>query len=188
MKNRAFAYFLSQVSFSCSNQYTKAVTVVIFRLLLTNCRDFYFQGLGLSSSILSFQLFFFASLSVFILSLSPPFFLCVCFRDLLVNQFNLNFLPSISTSTFCTVFRIIDMFPANELAEISVCSLLQTKIALNEFQLPLYNSYFGIKEFSRSNTGFLTLYKYFIDLVMSWFVKSCKSCLSFSYNLSVFSE
>ena len=72
------------------------------------------------------------------------------------------------------------MFSADELAEISACSLLQTKIALNEFQLPLYYSY--------TNTGFLTLYKYFIDLVLSWFVKSCKSCLSFSYNLSVFFE
>ena len=80
------------------------------------------------------------------------------------------------------------MLSANELAKISACSSLQTKIALNEFQLPLYYSYFGITEFSCSNTGFLTMYKYFIDLVMSWFVKSCKSCLSFSYNLSVFSE
>ena len=188
MKNRAFAYFLSQVSSSCRNQYTKAVTLVIFRLLLTNCRDFYFQGLGLSSSILSFQLFFFASLSVFILSLSPPFF-CVCVLPRLTCQsiqsqlsaLNLNF-------NFLHCFRIIDMFSANELAEISACSLLQTKIALHEFQLPLYYSYFGITEFSLSNTGFLTLYKYFIDVVMSWFVKSCKSCLSFSYNLSVFFE
>ena len=180
MKNRAFAYFLSQVSSSCRNQYTKAVTLVIFRLLLTNCRDFYFQGLGLSSSILSFQLFFFASLSVFILSLSPPFFF-VCVLPRLTCQsiqsqlsaLNLNF-------NFLHCFGIIDMFSADELAEISACSLLQTKIALNEFQLPLYYSY--------TNTGFLTLYKYFIDLVMSWFVKSCKSCLSFSYNLSVFFE
>ena len=124
-------------------------------------------------------------------TLSTIFF-CVCVLPRLTCQsiqsqlsaLNLNF-------NFLHCFRIIDMFSANELPEISACSLLQTKIALNEFQLPLYYSYFGITEFSLSNTGFLTLYKYFIDLVMSWFVKSCKSCkscLSFSYNLSVFFE
>ena len=115
-----------------------------------NCRDFYFQGLGLYSSILSFQPFFLASLRVFILSLPQPFFF-LCFRDLPVNQFNPNFLPSISI-----------------------------EIARNEFQLPLYCSYFGITEFSRSNTGFSTLKKYLIDPVISWFVKSCNGCLSFS--------
>ena len=73
--HRTFAYFLGQVQLNCSNQYTKAVTLVIFRLLLTNCRDFYFQGLVLYSSIL-FS-FFFASLRVFILSLSPLFFFLV---------------------------------------------------------------------------------------------------------------
>ena len=143
----------------------------------------------MSSSILSFQLYFFASLSVFILSLSPLFFFCVSVLPRLTCQsiqsqfsaLHLNF-------NFLHCFGMIDMLSANELAKISACSLLQTKIALNEFQLPLYYSYFGITEFSRSNTGFLTMYKYFIDLVMSWFVKSCKSCLSFSYNLSVFSD
>ena len=79
MKNRAFAYFLSQVSSSCSNQYTKAVSLVIFRLLPTNCRDFYFQGLGLSFSILSFQLYFFCFVECFhSFTLSTIFFVCVC--------------------------------------------------------------------------------------------------------------
>ena len=119
--HRTFAYFLGQVQLNCSNQYTKAATLVIFRLLLTNCRDFYFQDLVLYSSLL----FFFVSLRVFILSLSPAFFF-LCSRDFPVNQFNPSFLPSIST-----------------------------KIARNKFQLPLYYSYFGITEFSRSNTGFL---------------------------------
>ena len=34
-----------------------------------------------------------------------------------------------------------------------------------------------------SDTGFFSLFKYFIDLILSWFVESCKSCFSFSYNL-----
>ena len=119
--HRTFAYFLGQVQLNCSNQYTKAVTLVIFRLLLTTCRDFFFR-----TQFCTFQyFFFFASLRVFILSLSPAFFF-LCSRDFPVNQFNPNFLPSIST-----------------------------KIARNEFQLPLYYSYFGITEFSRLNTGFL---------------------------------
>ena len=98
-------------------------------------------------------IFFFASLGVFILSLPPPLFFFLCYRDLPVNQFNPNFLPSISTKT-----------------------------ARNEFQLPLNCIFFGITEFSRSNTGFsnLTLKKYLIDPVMSWFIKRCESCLSFS--------
>ena len=81
------------------------------------------------------------------------FFFFLCYRDLPVNQFNPNFLPSISTKT-----------------------------ARNEFQLPFNCSLFGITEFSRSNTGFsnLTLKKYLIDPVMSWFIKRCKSSLSFS--------
>ena len=106
-----------------------------------NCRDFYFQGLGLYSSILSFQPFFLASLRVFILSLPPPFFSCA----------SATYLPSISI-----------------------------EIVRNEFQLPLYCSYFGITEFSRSNTGFSTLKKYLVYPVISWFVKSCNGCLSFS--------
>ena len=60
-------------------------------------------------------------------------------------------------------------------------NLLLTSYELSRFlfQLPLYWSYFGITEFSRSNTGFSTLKKYLIDPVMSWFAKSCSSCLSF---------
>ena len=98
-------------------------------------------------------IFFFALLRVFILSHPPPLFFFLCYRDLPVNQFNPNFLPSISTKT-----------------------------ARNEFQLPFNCSLFGITEFSRSNTGFsnLTLKKYLIDPVMSWFIKRCKSSLSFS--------
>ena len=119
--HRTFAYFLGQVQLNCSNQYTKAVTLVIFRLLLTNCRDFFFQGLVLYFSILFFLL---RCVFSFFHFLQDFFFLCS--RDFPVNQFNPNFLPSIST-----------------------------KIARNEFQLPLYYSYFGITEFSRLNTGFL---------------------------------
>ena len=120
--HRTFAYFLGQVQLSCSNQYTKAVTLVIFRLLLTNCRDFYFQDLVLYSSIL----FFFLLRCVFSFFHFLQHFFFLCSRDFSVNQFNPNFLPSIST-----------------------------KIARNEFPLPLYYSYFGITEFSRSKTGFL---------------------------------
>ena len=81
------------------------------------------------------------------------FFFFLCYRDLPVNQFNPNFLPSISTKT-----------------------------ARNEFKLPFNCSLFGITEFSRSNTGFsnLTLKKHLIDPVMSWLIKRCKSSLSFS--------
>ena len=120
--HRTFAYFLGQLQLNCSNQFTKAVTLVIFRLLLTNCRDFYFQGLVLYSSIL----FFFCFVACFHSFTFSSIFFFLCSRDIPVNQFNPNFLPSIST-----------------------------KIARNEFQLPLYYSYFGITEFSRSNTGFL---------------------------------
>ena len=120
--HRTFAYFLGQVQLSCSNQYTKAVTLVIFRLLLTNCRDFFFSG----PSFVLFNTFFFLLRCVFSFFHFLQHFFFLCFRDFPVNQFNPNFLPSIST-----------------------------KIARNEFQLPLYYSYFGITEFSRSKTGFL---------------------------------
>ena len=105
------------------------------------------------SSILSFQPFFFCFVACFHSFAPSNTFFFLCYRDLPVNQFNPNFLPSISTKT-----------------------------ARNEFQLPLNYSFFGITEFSRSNTGFstLTLKKYPIDPVMSWFIKRCKSCLSFS--------
>ena len=41
--HQTFAYFLGQVSLNCSNQYTKAITLVIFRLLLIPSR-FLFSG------------------------------------------------------------------------------------------------------------------------------------------------
>ena len=66
----------------------------------------------------------------------------------------------------------------------------QTKIAQHEVRLPLFHIYFEIATFSRSNTGFfiIDMYKCFINLVFSWFVKSCKSCLLFSCNLIDFFE
>ena len=91
--HRTFAYFLGQVQLNCSNQYTKAVTLVIFRLLLTNCRDFYFQGLGLSSSILSFQLFFFCFVECFHSFTHSTIFFCVCASA--------TYLSINSISTFC---------------------------------------------------------------------------------------
>ena len=98
-------------------------------------------------------IFFFCFVGCFHSFAPSTTFFFLCYRDLPVNQFNPNFLPSISTKT-----------------------------ARNEFQLPLNYSFFGITEFCRSNTGFstLTLKKYPIDPVMSWFIKRCKSCLSFS--------
>ena len=90
--HRTFAYFLGQVQLNCSNQYTKAVTLVIFRLLLTTCRDF-FSG---PSFVLFNTFFFFASLRVFILSLSPAFFFLVLPRlscqsiQSQLSSFNLN--------------------------------------------------------------------------------------------------
>ena len=122
--HRTFAYFLGQVQLNCSYQYTKVATFVIFRLLLTNRRDFYFQGLVLYSSIL----FFFCFVACFHSFTFSSIFFFLCSRDFPVNQFNPNFLPSISTKIARTC---------------------------NEFQLPLYYSYFGITEFSRLNTGFL---------------------------------
>ena len=100
--HRTFAYFLGQVQLNCSNQYTKAVTLVIFRLLLTNCRDFYFQGLVLYSSILFF-FFLLRCLFSFFHFLQHFFFLCS--REFSVNQFNLNFLPSISSKLHVTNFN-----------------------------------------------------------------------------------
>ena len=48
--------------------------------------------------------------------------------------------------------------------------------------------HFEIAKFSRSNTGFFSLYKNFIDLVPTWFVKSCRSCLSVSCSLIGYSH
>ena len=71
-----------------------------------------------------------------------------------------------------------------------ICSKLYSKscdylykTALHSVQLPLNYIYFEIAKFSCSDTGFVRLSKYFIDLIMSWFLESCKRCFSFSYNL-----
>ena len=119
-------------------------TVAIFIFRASVCTLQYFR---------SSHFFFFCFVACFHSFTPSTTFFFLCYRDLPVNQFNPNFLPSISTKT-----------------------------ARNEFQLPLNYSFFGITEFSRSNTGFstLTLKKYPIDPVMSWFIKRCKSCLSFS--------
>ena len=55
--------------------------------------------------------------------------------------------------------------------------IFHAKIARREVQLPFYYICFEIAVFSRSNTDFFILYKYIIDPVLSWFVKSRKSCL-----------
>ena len=115
--HRTFAYFLGQVQLNCSNQYTKAVTLVIFRLLLTNCRDFYFQGLVLYSSIL---FFFFASLRVFILSLSPVFFFsCAPATFLSINSIPTFFLqsqPKLHVTNFNCHFIIAILESQNSVA------------------------------------------------------------------------
>lgn len=49
----------------------------------------------------------------------------------------------------------------------------------------LLNPFLNSK-FSCSGTGFFSLYKCFVDLVVSWFVESCKSCLSFPCTLNDF--
>ena len=48
---------------------------------------------------------------------------------------------------------------------------------LHSFSVKAQNSVAQIQDFS------VSLHKYLIDPVLSWFVKSCKSCLSFSWNL-----
>ena len=159
------------------------------------------------SSILSFQpfFFFFCFVACFHSFTPSTTFFFLCYRDLPVNQFNPNFLPSISTKTarnefqlplHCSFFGITEFSRSNTPLFFFLCyrdlpvnqfnpnflPSISTKTARNEFQLPLNCSFFGIPEFSRSNTGFsnLTLKKYLIDPVMSWFIKRCKSCLSFS--------
>ena len=79
-------------------------------------------------SFVVFDTYFFLLRCVFSFFHFLQYFFFLCSRDFPVNQFNPNFLPSISTKIARTC---------------------------NEFQLPLYYSYFGITEFSRSNTGFL---------------------------------
>ena len=81
------------------------MTLVVFRLLLIPSR-FLFSGLRFVLFNTFVPAIFFASLSVFILSLSPPLFFFLCYRDLPVNQFNPNFLPSISTKTVRNEFQV----------------------------------------------------------------------------------
>ena len=118
-----------------------------------------------------------------------------------VSKFNSNFLA---------VFEINDMFSAIENAEIFVSVILgpksyewfqnrtsaqrefyfkiqvlfQTKIARNKVQLPLYYISFEITKLSRSDAGFVGPFNYFIDPVLSWFVKFQK-CISLSLKLIV---
>ena len=109
--HRTFAYFLGQVQLNCSNQYTKAATHVIFRLLLTNCRDFYFQGLVLYSSILFFfllrcvfsffhflQHFFSCAPATFLSINSIPTFFLQSQPKLHVTNFNCHFIIAILES------------------------------------------------------------------------------------------
>ena len=112
--------------------------------------------------------------------------------------------------TFLLCLRLIDMFSANENAEIFVSVILgpksyewfqnrtsaqrefyfkiqvlfQTKIARNKVQLPLYYISFEIAKLSRSDAGFVGPFNYFIDPVLSWFVKFQK-CISLSLKLIV---
>ena len=95
-------------------------------------------------------LFFFSSLRVFILSLSPAFFFsCAPATFLSINSIPTFFLQS-QPKLHITNFN---------------CHFI---IAILESQ----NSVAQIQDFYSE--------KYLIDPVMSWFVKSCKSCLSFS--------
>ena len=98
-------------------------------------------------------LFFFASLRVFILSLSPvSFFSCAPATFLSINSIPTFFLQSqpklhVRVTNFNCHFIIATLESQNSVAQIQ---------------------------------EFFFLKKYLIDPVMSWFVKSSKSCLSFS--------
>ena len=121
------------------------------------------------------------------------------FCELPDNQFNFNFL-------YC--LGLIDVFSANE---IFACVLLglksyewflhwtsaqrefncnhktvwfHTKIAQHEVQLSLYYIHFDTPKFNPSNTRLFSMYKYLSGPILSWFVNSCKSCLSLSSSLS----
>ena len=63
---------------------------------------------------------------------------------------------------------------------------MTSKIARHEEQLSLCYIYLEIAKYSRSIIDYFSFYKYFIDSVMSWFGKSCKSCLSFSLRFDGF--
>ena len=118
--HRTFAYFLGQVQLNCSNQYTKAVTLVIFRLLLTNCRDFYFQGLVLYSSIL----FFFCFVACFhSFTFSSIFFSCAPATFLSINSIPTFFLQSqpklhVHVTNFNCHFIIAILESQNSVAQI----------------------------------------------------------------------
>ena len=66
----------------------------------------------------------------------------------------------------------------------------QTKVHDTKFNYHVrFYIHFEIAKFSRStDTGFFSLYKNFIDLVPTWFVKSCRSCLSVSCSLIGYSH
>ena len=65
--------------------------------------------------------------------------------------------------------------------------LFQTKIS-GHVHFPHCYIHFEIAKFSRSNAGFFSMYKYFIDPILSWFVTRCSICLSFSWNLIAYSK
>ena len=128
------------------------MTLVIFRLLLIPSR-FLFSGLRFVLFNTFVPAIFFASLRVFILSLSPPLFFFSC-----------------ATATY----RSINSIP-------TFCHRSQPKLYETNFKCHLITAFFGITEFRRSNTGFstLTLKKYPIDPVMSWLEKGAKVVFHF---------
>ena len=78
----------------------------------------------------------------------------------------------ISTSNGCAArvsFEVTSMISdQNSTTQSSITTLLHS------FSVKAQNSVAQILDFS------VILHKYLIDPVLSWFVKSCKSCLSFS--------
>ena len=111
--------------------------------------------------------------------------LCIC--DLPVSQ--LNFLKSVSTLkhsifNFRHLLGIIDVFSANEYAEFLLVDYYRPKLhdtmhKIFEVQWPLYYIHFEIANFSRSFTGFSSLFKHLMDSTLRWLIISCWNCLSF---------
>ena len=132
--NLVFAFFLCLVSVDSSNHYMKAITLVVFPVFRTNhcvkllenlCRA---SGSYFKSRFLEARLFFcfafplrgvfvFGTLSQslnYVVTFSSPFchFVSLCFRDLPVDQLYFTFLHCLG---------LIDLFSADECAEILAC-------------------------------------------------------------------
>ena len=128
--------------------------------------------------------------------LSATFFFLLNFRDLTVNRVSFNFLPFIFNFIYC--FGLIDLFLANVHTIIFACVLLGLKpyasfqnrrSAQREFDL-ISQAWSKPKlHDTKSNYHFITTIlksqNSVAQIFLGWstLVKSCKSCLSFSYNL-----